>query len=101
MSGVGIVHYTKNDEPGTLVAEWCHSEYGNGTGVATGGPAKGFEGHYRIIYYDDQGNLQAERELDIKKSGAQYQVSWLNNGDVSAIGIGIETSVGLSVGYRD
>jgi hypothetical protein len=42
MPSVGFVMYKKSDEPGTLIAEWCHSDYGNGTGIATGGPADGF-----------------------------------------------------------
>ncbi len=101
MINIGFVLYKKGDEPGTLNAKWCHSDYGNGTGIATGGPAEGFEGRYHIRYLDDKGNAQAERKLDIQKKGDFYHLSWINNGNISARGIGMETVEGLSVGYRD
>ena len=101
MPSVGFVLYKKSDEPGTLTAEWCHSDYGNGTGIATGGPADGFEGRYTIRYFDDKGNMQAERGLEIQKEGNYYQLSWSNNGEISGSGVGMETAEGLAVGYRD
>ncbi|MCP4370993.1 MAG: hypothetical protein GY797_23195 [Deltaproteobacteria bacterium] len=101
MTNVGYVLYKKGDEPGTLIAKWCHSDYGNGTGIATGGPAEGFEGRYHIRYFDEKGNIQADRELDIQKDGDYYQLSWINNGEISGRGIGMENAEGLSVGYRD
>ncbi len=99
MTNVGYVLYKKGDEPGTLIAKWCHSDYGNGTGIATGGPAEGFEGRYHIRYFDEKGNIQADRELDIQKDGDYYQLSWINNGEISGRGIGMENAEGLSVGY--
>jgi len=54
-----------------------------------------------IRYFDNTGNFQAERELNIQKSGNFYQVSWINNGVISGKGVGMETEDGLSVGYRD
>ncbi len=101
MNNIGYVLYKKSKEPGTLNANWCHSEYGTGTGFATGGPVDGFEGLYQIQYFDEKGNLLAERELDIRKDGNCFNVSWLNNGELTAYGIGLENSEGLSVGYRD
>ncbi|MCP3942103.1 MAG: hypothetical protein GY710_11555 [Desulfobacteraceae bacterium] len=101
MSSVGVVVYKQSNEPGILTAKWCHSDYGNGTGIATGKPVKGFEGHYIIRYFDNTGEFQAERELQIQKNGDFYQVSWINNGVISGKGIGMETKEGLSVGYCD
>jgi hypothetical protein len=101
MTNVGFVLYKKSDEPGTLIAEWCHSDDGNGTGIATGGTTEGFEGRYHIRYFDNKGNIQADRELDIKKDGVYYQLSWINNGEITARGIGMETAEGLAAGYRD
>ncbi len=101
MNNIGYVLYKKDKEPGTLKADWCHSELGTGTGFATGGPIDGFEGLYQIRYFDDKGDLQAERELDIKKDENCYKVSWLNKGKPTAYGIGLKNSEGLSVGYRD
>ncbi len=76
MTNVGFVLYKKGEEPGTLIAKWCHTDDGNGTGIATGGPVEGFEGHYHVRYFDDKGNLQAARELNIKKDGDYYQTWW-------------------------
>ncbi len=101
MTNIGFVLYKKNDKTGEMSAKWCHSDYGNGTGIATGGPVDRFEGHYHIRYFDDSGNVQTDRELEIEKNGDNYKVSWFNNGKISAIGIGMENSEGLSVGYRD
>jgi hypothetical protein len=98
---IGFVLYRKTGEPGSLRATWCHSELGTGTGLATGGPADGFAGRYRIRYYDERGDLQAERDLDISRDGDRYRVSWLNQGRVTAYGIGLEHPEGLSIGYRD
>ena len=101
MTNIGFVLYKKNDAPGVMNAKWCHSDYGIGTGIATGGPVEGFEGDYHIRYFDDTGNIQADRDLEIKKDGDFYKVSWLSNGKITAVGIGMENSEGLSVGYRD
>jgi len=103
MNNIGYVLYKISKELGTLNAEWCHSEYGIGTGIATAteGLVDGFEGHYQIQYFNEKGSLQAERGLDIRKEGKYYKVLWLNNGELTAYGIGLENSEGLSVGYRD
>ncbi|MCP4535909.1 MAG: hypothetical protein GY832_02085 [Chloroflexi bacterium] len=101
MIDVGCVLYKKGDELGTLDAQWVHSYLGNGTGKATGGPAEGFAGRYRIRYYDDKGDVQADRELDIQKDGDRYKLTWIDNGRVTGRGIGIEVSEGLAAGYRD
>ncbi|MCP4024135.1 MAG: hypothetical protein GY729_19995 [Desulfobacteraceae bacterium] len=101
MSNIGCVLYKKGDEPGILIARFCHTDDGNGTGVATGTPSDDFEGIYRIRYYDEKENFQDERELVIQKNGDQYQVSWLDKGKVTAIGMGMETAKGLAVGYTN
>ncbi len=103
MKNIGYVLYKRNKEPGILDAIWCHSDYGIGTGIATasGNLNDGFEGHYRIKYFDEEGKFQAELELDIRKDEKCYKVSWLKNGELTAYGIGLENSEGLSVGYRD
>jgi hypothetical protein len=98
---IGFVLYRKTEEPGSLQATWCHSELGVGSGFATGGPADGFAGRYRIQYHDETGDLQAERDLDILRDGACYRVFWLAHGRVTAYGIGLEHPEGLSIGYRD
>ncbi len=101
MIDVGCVLYKKGDEPGTLKAKWCHSSLGIGTGIATGGTAEGFAGHYRIRYFDDKGNEIADRELDIQKEADHFKLTWINNGVISARGIGMEIEAGLSAGWAD
>lgn len=101
MNNVGVVLYKKGDEPGTLKAEFCHTEDGKGAGLATGGSAQGFDGNYHIQYFDNKGELQAERELEIKKDGDQFNLTWFNNKEISCRGIGFETAEGLIVGYYD
>jgi len=99
MENIGSVFYSKGDKPGTLNAKWCHSSKGSGTGFATGGPAEGYIGLYKITYFDNNGNKTSERGLEIKMNGEYYDVAWLNNGVVTSKGIGIEVDAGLSVGW--
>ncbi len=100
MLDIGFVLYEKGAEPGTLDANWVHSSLGIGTGKATGGPVSGFVGRYQILYFDQNGELMVERELDIQKDGAQYDLTWLHNGAVTSQGIGLEVAEGLAVGWR-
>ena len=62
MSNIGSVYYKKGIESGTLDAVWSHLTDAYGTGIATGGPLKGFEGVYQIRYFDHEGKINAERE---------------------------------------
>ena len=101
MINVGCVLYTKSSEPGTLHAKWFHSDSGNGTGIATGGPAEGFAGRYHMRYFDDKGKVDADRELNIKKNGDYFELTWINNGEITGKGIGMEVSEGLAAGWRD
>lgn len=99
MIDVGCVVYKKGAEPGSLIAKYCHSELGHGTGQATGGPLQGFAGRYHIRYFDVQGVEIADRELDIQKDGDTYRLRWIHKGAIRAIGIGMETSEGLVAGW--
>lgn len=100
MIDVGCVLYKKGDESGTLNAKWCHSYLGNGTGKATGGPAEGFVGRYHICYFDDKNNEIADCELDIQKDGDYYELVWMNKGEITGRGIGMEVAEGLAAGWR-
>lgn len=101
MTNIGYVLYKKGKEPGTLDAVWLHRETGNGTGKATGGPVDGFAGRYRMLYFDDKGNVNADRDLDIQKKGDYYELAWIDNGEITAVGIGMEVVEGLAAGWRD
>ncbi len=101
MNNVGVVLYRKGDEPGTLNAEYCHTDDGKGHGIATGGLTQGFEGKYQIQYFDEKGQLLAARDLEINKVGDRFNLIWFNNKVISCRGIGFETTEGLVVGYYD
>ena len=100
VSNIGFVLYTKSLAPGTLNARWMYSEKYSGPGIATGGPKEGFAGDYHVRYFFDSGEFSNEYDLVIAKTGDVYQVSWLTNGKVQAIGVGMEVENGLAVGWR-
>ena len=97
---IGFVLYTKSETPGTLNARWNYANAYNGPGVATGGPKEGFAGQYHVRYFLATGEFSDEYDLDIKKTGDFYDVSWITAGKVSAIGVGMEVPNGLAVGWR-
>jgi hypothetical protein len=97
---IGVVLYTKSDVPGTLKARWNYANAYSGPGVATGGPKEGFVGNYHVRYFLESGKFSDEYDLVIKKKGDFYDVSWITNGKVSAVGVGMEVENGLAVGWR-
>ena len=100
VSNIGFVLYTKSYAPGTLNARWIYANKYSGPGIATGGPKEGFAGHYHVRYFNDRGEFSDEYDLVIKKTGDVYKVSWITNGKLSAIGVGMEVEKGLAVGWR-
>ena len=99
-SNIGFVLYTKSLAPGTLNARWIYGNKYRGPGIATGGPKDGFVGKYHVRYFLENGELSDEYDLVIEKSGGVYNVSWISNGKLSAIGVGMEVENGLAVGWR-
>ena len=97
---IGFVLYTKSPAPGTLNARWMYADKYSGPGIATGGPKEGFVGRYHVRYFYDNGEFSDEYDLMIEKTGDRYNVSWLTDGKVSAIGVGMEVEGGLAVGWR-
>jgi hypothetical protein len=97
---IGVVLYTKGDAPGTLKARWNYANVFSGPGVATGGPKEGFAGNFHVRYFLESGVFSDEYDLVITKKGNFYDVSWITNGKVSAVGVGIEVENGLAVGWR-
>lgn len=100
VTNVGFVLYTKSPAPGTLNARWLYSTQYRGPGLATGGPKSGYAGKYHVRYFNDDGEFSDEYDLVIEKTGDVYKVSWLTDGKVQAIGVGMETESGLAVGWR-
>jgi hypothetical protein len=99
-SNIGFVLYTKSYAPGTLNARWIYANKYSGPGIATGGPKEGFAGRYHVRYFYDSGEFSDEYDLDIEKIADVYKVSWITNGKVSAVGVGMEVGSGLAVGWR-
>ena len=97
---IGSVIYRQGIEPGTLEATWCHSIGGQGTGIATGGPATGFVGRYIIRYFNQDGQFDVEFILKIAKNGDLYDVSWFDGDKVIYQGLGMVVEGRLVVGWR-
>jgi len=71
-----------------------------GSGIATGGPREGFVGKYRVRYFYESGEFSDEYDLVVEKTGDIYKVTWLTNGEVSAVGVGMEVENSLAVGWH-
>jgi hypothetical protein len=100
MLNIGFVLYTKGDAQGTLNARWSFSNTRHGTGIATGGPAEGFDGQYDVRYLDDKGRILDEWKLVIEKTGDFYNLSWSTNGEVRIRGIGMNVDNKLAASWR-
>ena len=99
-SNIGFVLYTRSPAPGTLNARWIYGKEYRGPGIATGGPKDGFVGKYHVRYFLENGEFSDEYDLVIERSGDVYNVSWIANGKLSAVGVGMEVEDGLAVGWR-
>jgi len=99
-TNIGFVIYTKSHSPGTLNARWLYSTEYSGPGIATGGPREGFAGRYHVRYFLDNGQFSDEYELTIEKTGDSYKATWITDGNVSAVGVGMEVEGGLAMGWR-
>jgi len=99
-SNIGFVLYSRSYAPGTLNARWIYAGKYSGSGLATGGPKEGFVGHYHVRYYYDDGRFSDEYDLVIERTGDVYNASWITNGQVRAIGVGMEVQKDLAIGWR-
>jgi hypothetical protein len=97
---IGFALYTRGDTPGTLDARWSYENAWSGSGQATGGPHEGFAGRYHIRYYLESGEFSDEYDLEIESTGELYDVRWLVDGEISAVGVGMEVGDRLAVGWR-
>ena len=100
MEDIGVVIYSKGEEPGSLTAKWHHKQRGSGTGKATGGPPEGFPGTYKIVYFDQNGRQLSEWDLYIEQQGDYFDLAWLSNGVVKVRGIGMTALGGLAAGWH-
>jgi len=101
LSNIGHVQYSKGDVTGELKAVWLHEDNGRGTCLATGSTNSEFEGNYQIKYFDENSILLAELDLEIINNGSRYNLTWSKGGLVTSVGIAMENSSTLFVGYYD
>lgn len=102
MIDIGIVHFQiiKVNE---IDAVWYSSRLDKkeiGKGIAVGETSNGFSGEYEITYFDPDGTNISTFDLNIIKSGLVHELYWSVEGEVLFVGVGIETSDGLSAGWR-
>jgi hypothetical protein len=99
-SNIGFALYARGEAPGTLDARWSYENAWGGSGQATGGPEQGFAGRYRIRYFHENGEFSDEYDLEIEGAGDCYDVRWLVDGVIGAVGVGMEVGDRLAVGWR-
>lgn len=99
-SNIGFVLYTRSPAPGTLNARWIYAGTYSGPGIATGGPREGYAGNYHVRYFLDSGEFSDEYDLVIEKTKDIYKASWISQGKVAAVGVGMEVENGLAIGWR-
>ena len=99
-SNIGFVLYTRSPAPGTLNARWIYAKTYSGPGIATGGPREGYAGNYHVRYFHDSGEFSDEYDLVIERTKDVYTASWISDGKVAAIGVGMEVENGLAIGWR-
>lgn len=99
---IGFVLYTKTTSPGTLIARWNYQNRYFGPGLATGGPAEGFEGAYHVRYFFEDGRFSDEYDLEILQTGTFFDVIWRVDGEIKARGVGmlVEDGAALAVGWH-
>jgi hypothetical protein len=99
-SNIGFALYALGETAGTLNARWSYENAYSGFGQATGGPRAGFVGDFHIRYFFENGDFSDEYDLQIRRTGDLYDVEWLVDGAVNAIGVGMEVGAALAVGWR-
>ena len=103
MIDIWIVHYHINSTGNEIDAVWYSSRLDKketGKGVAKGDTSNGFSGEYKITYFDPDGNDTGTFDLNIIKNNMVYELYWRLDGELLFVGVGIETSDGLSAGWR-
>jgi hypothetical protein len=99
-SNIGFALYAIGETAGTLDARWSYENAYSGSGRATGGPRQGFVGDFHIRYFLENGEFSDEYDLQIRRTGDLYDLAWLVDGRVSAVGVGMEVGPRLAVGWR-
>jgi len=99
-ANIGFALYAIGETPGTLEARWSYENAYSGSGLATGGPEQGFVGDFHIRYFLESGEFADEYDLQIRRAGDLYDVTWVADGAISAFGVGMKVGRRLAVGWR-
>ncbi|MCP3876135.1 MAG: hypothetical protein GY699_23690 [Desulfobacteraceae bacterium] len=102
MIDIGIVHYRIINE-NEIEAIWYTSRLDQKivcNGIAKGDTTNGFAERYVVTYFNPDGAERSTFDLEIEKNGAIYDLFWSQNEEVIIVGVGLETSDGLSAGWR-
>jgi hypothetical protein len=99
-ANIGFAVYAIGETPGTLDARWSYENAYRGSGLATGGPKQGFVGHFHIRYFLESGEFSDEYDLQSRRVGPLYDVTWLTDAAIRAVGVGMEVGSHLAVGWR-
>ncbi len=71
-----------------------------GSGIAKGDTSNGFPGNYIVTYIYPCGSEAGTFDLKIEKNGPIYDLTYHKDGELLFVGVGIETSDGLTTGFR-
>jgi len=103
MIDIGIVYYRIKSTGNALDATWHTSrsyKKETGSGIAKGDTSNGFPGNYIVTYIYPCGREAGTFDLKIEKNGPIYDLSYHKDGELLFVGVGIETSDGLTAGFR-
>lgn len=104
MENIGCVIYTETSSG--IKAEWVSSNNskiarGIGIGIRLNptNEMKKFVGEYEITYFDVNGIESPKLKLNISFESDCYKLTWIYNGEITDIGIGIKSDNKLSAGW--
>jgi hypothetical protein len=97
---IGAAEYRINTGAGVIDARYTTSEGATGTGRATGNPAGGFPGSYRVQYFDAEGRLTGDLDLRIQPIRGSYQLTWRHRRENVSLPIGIDEVVYEGIGFQ-
>lgn len=103
MIDIGVGYYRKTSTRNAFDATWYSSRLDRkeiGRGIVKGDTSNGFPGNYIVTYFYPDGSEAGTFDLKIEKTGSIYDLSWSRDGELLYIGVGIETSDGMAIGYR-
>ena len=103
MIDIGVVYSRIKSTGNAIDATWYTSRLDKnetGSGIAKGDTSNGFPGNYIVTYIYPCGREAGTFDLEIKKKGPIYDLTYSKNGELLFVGVGIETPDGLAAGFR-